>query len=145
VSGLRDHSTSCRGGGYGFGPPKTQAGRRAVAFSATLTLDLTRHLARFTAPDNNALVFTSPTGRPLRRGNFRHRVWVKGAEFAGIPDWAGTSHRRRDLDHGGPCHDPGLQWPALSIRRVLRSCCPPGHVAADLAECCLSLRISKQS
>jgi len=44
------------------------------------------HLARFTAPDDDALVFTSPAGRPLRRGNFRRRVWVKAAEVAGIPE-----------------------------------------------------------
>jgi integrase len=74
------------GGGYGFGPPKTAAGRRVVAFSATLTPYLTWHLARFTAPDDDALVFTSPTGRPLRRGNFRRRVWVKAAEVVGVPE-----------------------------------------------------------
>ena len=74
------------GGGYGFGPPKTAAGRRVVAFSATLTPYLTWHLARFTAPDADALVFTSPTGRPLRRGNFRRRVWVKAAEVVGVPE-----------------------------------------------------------
>ena len=44
------------------------------------------HLARFTAPDDDALVFTSPTGRPLRRGNFRRRVWVKAAEVVGVPE-----------------------------------------------------------
>jgi len=74
------------GGGYGFGPPKTAAGRRVVAFSATLTPYLTWHLARFTAPDDDALVFTSPTGRPLRRGNFRRRVWVKAAGVVGVPE-----------------------------------------------------------
>jgi integrase len=74
------------GGGYGFGPPKTPAGRRVVVFPATITPDLIWHLARFTAPDGDALVFTSPTGRPLRRGNFRRRVWAKAAEVAGIPD-----------------------------------------------------------
>jgi len=74
------------GGGHRFGPPKTDAGRRVVAFPAAIISDLTWHLTRFTAPDDDALVFTSPTGRPLRRGNFRRRVWTKAAEAARIPE-----------------------------------------------------------
>jgi len=74
------------GGGYRFGPPKTEAGRRVVAFPAAIVPDLTRHLARFTAPGGDALIFTSPTGLPLRRGNFRRRIWVKAVKAAGIPE-----------------------------------------------------------
>jgi len=32
----------------------------------------------------------------------------------------------------------------ILIRSVLRSRCPPGYMAADLAECCSSMRTSKQ-
>lgn len=74
------------GGGYRFGPPKTEAGRRVVAFPVAILPDLTRHLTRFTAQGGDALIFTSPTGLPLRRGNFRRRIWVKAVKAAGIPE-----------------------------------------------------------
>ncbi len=47
--------------------------------------DLTAHLAQFTASEADALVFTSPTGAPLRHGNFRRRAWAKAVEAAGLP------------------------------------------------------------
>ena len=47
---------------------------------------LTWHLARFTGPGEDALIFTSPTDMPLRRGNFRRRVWVKAVKAAGVPE-----------------------------------------------------------
>jgi integrase len=74
------------GGGYRFGPPKTEAGRRVVAFPVEITPDLTWHLARFPAHGDDALIFTSPTGMPLRRGNFRRRVWVQAVKAAGLPE-----------------------------------------------------------
>jgi integrase len=84
------------GGGYRFGPPKTDAGRRVVAFPAIIKADLAWHLARFTAHDDDALIFTSPTGMPLRRGNFRRRVWIKAVEATGIP-----GVHFHDLRHSG--------------------------------------------
>ena len=47
-----------------------------MAFPAQITADLKTHLADFVAPEADALVFTSPTGRPLRHNNFRRRVWL---------------------------------------------------------------------
>jgi integrase len=72
-------------GGYAFGSPKSEAGLRTVPFPDLIVPDLTWHLARFTASDDDALVFTSPTGSPLRRGNFRRRVWLKALTTAGLP------------------------------------------------------------
>lgn len=34
------------------------------------------HLGRYTRPGDDALVFTSPTGSPLRHNNFRRRFWL---------------------------------------------------------------------
>jgi integrase len=48
-------------------------------------LDLTSHLAQFTAPEADALVFTSPTGTALRPSNFRRCAWAKAVEAAGVP------------------------------------------------------------
>ena len=77
--------TELRGNGQVFGPPKTDAGHRTVAFPDFIVPDLTSHLAQFTAPKTDALVFTSPTGTPLRPSNFRRRVWAKAIEAARLP------------------------------------------------------------
>lgn len=77
--------TELPGGGYLFGPPKSDAGQRIVVFPDLITQDLAWHLARFSAPGDEALVFTGPTGSPLRHGNFRSRVWLAALETAGLP------------------------------------------------------------
>jgi integrase len=72
-------------GGYHYGPPKSDAGHRTVYFPDLIAPDLTWHLARFTGPDDDALVFTSPTGSPLRRSNFRRRIWLPALRAASVP------------------------------------------------------------
>ena len=44
------------------------------------------HLADFGAPEADALVFTSPTGMPLRHNNFRRRVWLPALAEAALTD-----------------------------------------------------------
>jgi integrase len=66
-----------------FGPPKTSAGRRTVAFPAELVPIIADHLASYVAPEPDALVFTSPEGYPLRRGKFRHR-WSAACRKVGV-------------------------------------------------------------
>jgi integrase len=58
-------------------PPKSQAGRRTMCLPSSLVTMLTEHLDRsaIDVEDQQALVFTSPTGGPLRYSNFRKRVW----------------------------------------------------------------------
>jgi len=67
-----------------------------VAFPAQITADLKTHLADFVAPEADALVFTSPTGRPLRHNNFRRRVWLSALAKAGL-----TELHFHDLRHTG--------------------------------------------
>ncbi len=62
------------------GPPKTKASLRTLTLSATLVEELARHLAGGTDPDR--YVFAAPYGGPLRRSNFRHRVWLPAVEAA---------------------------------------------------------------
>ena len=50
----------------------------------------------FTAPGDDALVFTSPTGSPLRHSNFRRRIWLPALGRSGL---AGTHFD--DLRHTG--------------------------------------------
>jgi integrase len=76
--------TQLSGGGRVFGPPKSDAGQRTVAFPDLIVDDLTWHLGRFALPGDDALVFTSPTGVLLDYDSFRRRVWMKATEAAGL-------------------------------------------------------------
>jgi integrase len=50
-----------------FGPPKTDAGRRTLALPKSIAADLEEHLATWTGPGSDALVFTGEKGGPLRK------------------------------------------------------------------------------
>jgi integrase len=73
------------GGGSAFGPPKSRAGRRTVPFPDMLKAELADHLQRPGLDDDEALVFTSPMGAPLRHSNFYRRVWMPALAKAGLP------------------------------------------------------------
>lgn len=66
-----------------FGPPKTHQ-RRAVTIPHFLRDRLAQQLGSLTSDD--ALVFQSPRGGPIRYSNFIRRVWKKALLDAGIPD-----------------------------------------------------------
>lgn len=76
------------------GNPKSEAGRRTVALPGQLVAELETHLAKFVAPDADAYVFTSSTGLPLERSNFRIRIWLPAVEAAGL-----RGFRFHDLRH----------------------------------------------
>ncbi len=88
--------TELPGGGYLFGPPKSAAGKRVVVVPATIKPALIYHLETVTASGPDALVFTSPTGAPLRHGNFRRRVWLPALAATGL-----TGTHFHDLRHTG--------------------------------------------
>ena len=88
--------TQLPGGGYIFGPPKSEAGRRVVVIPAAIRPELARHLEAFTELADDALVFTSPTGAQLHHGNFRRRSWVPALARAGM-----TGTHFHDLRHTG--------------------------------------------
>ena len=69
--------------GYSFGPLKSRAGRRIVAFPSLITPDLRKHLEAL--PKDAPLVFASSTSTPLAHSNFRRRVWLPALETAGLP------------------------------------------------------------
>ena len=84
------------GGGYQFGPPKSAAGRRTVVLPTFVRPAIARHVKLFTATDDDALIFTAPTGGPLRHSNFRRRVWVPALARAEL-----TGLHFHDLRHSG--------------------------------------------
>ena len=73
-------------GSLTFGPPKTDAGLRAVTIPSAVRRDIRAHLADFVADDDDALVFTGVTGAPLRRSNFqRTSRWTESVTAVGLP------------------------------------------------------------
>lgn len=81
-------------GHFLVGPPKTDAGRRAVALPAVAAVALHAHLTRFVEGVPDALVFPATEGGFMRRSNFRRRVWLPATEAVGLPGF-----RFHDLRH----------------------------------------------
>jgi integrase len=77
--------TELANGGLAFGPPKSDAGRRTVGFPELIAAVIRWHLSCFAQSGDDGLVFTGPTGAPLRRGNVRRRTWLPALTAAGLP------------------------------------------------------------
>jgi integrase len=71
-------------GHFTWGPPKTEAGRRTVTLPAVAAAALAEHLATYSQPAPDGLVFTSTEGGMLRRSNFNRRVWRPATRAAGL-------------------------------------------------------------
>jgi integrase len=85
-----------RGGGFAFGPPKSAAGKRVVPIPEVIIPFVQWHLNCFTKQGDDALVFTSPSGKPLHHSNFRRRVWLDALKGAGLAEM-----HFHDLRHTG--------------------------------------------
>jgi integrase len=70
-----------------LGPPKSSAGRRALAIPEWLADEVAALLARrgLTGADAECLVFVSSTGAPLRYHNWLRRAWQPACQKAGLP------------------------------------------------------------
>jgi integrase len=66
-----------------FGPPKSAAGRRVVAFPAEIVPMIEVHLAEHVGASKDALLFTSREGLPLRRTKFRPH-WSAACRVVGV-------------------------------------------------------------
>src|SRR5215213_4215377 len=73
-------------GQFTWGPPKTEAGRRTVTLPAVAAAALAEHLATYSQPGPDGLVFTSTEGGLLRRSNFTGGCGVQSPE---PPAWRG--------------------------------------------------------
>jgi integrase len=67
-----------------FGPTKTHAMRK-LPLPPSLAGEFKRHLEEGVGLEPDALVFTSPTGAPLRYRNFMRRVWRPTLEHLQLP------------------------------------------------------------
>jgi integrase len=81
------------GGHLSFKAPKTAASQRTVALPASLVAVLRDHLVEWPAV-GDGLVFTDPEGGPVRRTNFRRRVWLPA-----VAETVGEPMRFHDLRH----------------------------------------------
>jgi integrase len=57
-----------------FKSPKSEASRRTVSVPGFLVDELAQHISTY--PDRSGLVFTAQGGGPIRRTNFRRRIWL---------------------------------------------------------------------
>jgi integrase len=65
-------------GEFVFKPPKSDASRRSVSVPSFVVEQLARHLAEHA--DTSGLVFSAPSGGPIRRTNFRRRIWLPAVQ-----------------------------------------------------------------
>ncbi len=101
--------------------PKSQAGRRRVAFPKEIAPELRWHLERFAQPGDDGLVFIGPQGGRLRRSTFR-RTWTKARTAVGLPDL-----HFHDLRHTGNTMAAGQ---GASLRELMERM---GHSSARAA------------
>lgn len=64
-------------GGLSFDTPKSQAGKRTVAFPEEIVGEIEWHLERFAEQGARGLVFVGPKGGGPRRSNFHESFWSK--------------------------------------------------------------------
>jgi len=81
-------------GRLSFAPPKTEAGVRTVVLPQFLVEVMVEHVARYSQLGPDGLVFVMPEGTPLRRENFRRRVWYPAVAAVGMEGF-----RFHDLRH----------------------------------------------
>ncbi len=81
-------------GKLSFSPPKTAAGKRTIGMPSFVARSLAVHIDLYALPDADGLVFPSADGQPMRRSNFRRRVWEPAIAEAGM-----SGFRFHDLRH----------------------------------------------
>jgi len=81
-------------GQLAFSPPKTAAGKRTIGMPSFVARSLAVHIDLYALPGAEGLVFPSADGQPMRRSNFRRRVWEPATAEVGM-----TGFRFHDLRH----------------------------------------------
>ena len=80
-------------GQLSFSRPKSAAGRRTIGVPSFVARALAVHIDLYALP-GDGLVFPSSDGEPLRRSNFRRRVWEPATAEVGM-----SGFRFHDLRH----------------------------------------------
>ena len=120
------------GGVRHVGPPKSDAGRRAVAIPPHIVPALRHHLERFSEASPDGLVFVGPKGGALSSANFGADVWrpavtsvgLRGFTFHGLRGVSATLAARqgattkelmRRLGHATP--DMAMRYQRADVER----------------------------
>lgn len=109
-------------GHLSFAPPKTSAGTRTVALPQFLFEVMIEHVALYSPPGPESLVFVMPEGTPLRRENFRRRVWYPAVKAVGMEGF-----RFHDLRHTNATLAAASGAPLVALMSRL------GHTSAPAA------------
>jgi integrase len=117
-----EHQLSEVNGRFSFSAPKTCAGVRTITLPQFIVDVVVNHLDRWSAPGPDGLVFVMPEGTPLRRENFRQRVWLPSCRAAGVNDL-----RFHDLRHTGATLAAASGAPLRAVMHRL------GHASAAAA------------
>jgi integrase len=100
-------------GSLELGDPKSAAGKRPVSLPAPVVEMLRAHLDTYVPNEPDALVFTGPSGRPMRRSNFNKAVrWHEACAAIGVPHL-----HLHDLRHTGNTLAAGT--PGTSTRDLM--------------------------
>jgi integrase len=88
--------------------PKSRAGRRVVPVPKAALQALRELNGRLGQPDGRQLVFVDREGGPLRRSNFRRRVWLPSLVRAGL--LGGFEHTAAGKWQAAWCDREGVEW-----------------------------------
>lgn len=78
---IRQSYTEIRGKRMVLGPPKSRAGRRTVSVPPVILSTIRKHLTDHVGKDPTSLVFITPAGRPIWRGNLNQLLdWSTAVE-----------------------------------------------------------------
>ena len=81
-------------GRLSFSAPKSEAGRRTLGIPSFVARSLAVHIELYAVPGDQGLVFPTVEGKPMRRSNFRQRVWEPATAQVGM-----SGFRFHDLRH----------------------------------------------
>ena len=105
-----------------------------MPFSNIINAELADHLERLDPDNDQALVFTSPIGTPLRHSSFYRRVWLPAVAKVGLP-----GIHFHDLRHAGNTltADAGVDGPYGSQQHPRRAdlSAPVRRKAAEARRC----------
>ncbi len=79
---------------------------RIVEVPTSVLEELRTHSSKLPATSSDTLIFTTPSGDPIRLSNWRHRVWQPAANELGFPAWATPyvlRHTAASLRHSEVC------------------------------------------
>jgi len=102
-------------------PPKSEAGRRTAVLPSFVLAALEDHLRDYVAAPVDAIVFTRPTGLPLRRQDLSH-AWKAASTAVGV-----QGVRPHDLRH----HAATIaRKPNVTLRELMATIGHSSHIAA---------------